>query len=83
MKAFTTAALLAIVTGCASAPEPTPTHYWESSAKAPENRYRMDNLACQSETQAETGSAVFEPGTESFDNYRECMVSRGYVLRQY
>lgn len=78
------AALLAVTAGCASAPESTQaTHYWESSRDAPENRYRADNLACQASSQVASGEAVFEPGSTSFDNYRDCMISRGYVLRQY
>jgi hypothetical protein len=40
-------------------------------------------MACQAQTQAEQGSAMFDPNTESFEAYRECMISRGYVLRQY
>jgi hypothetical protein len=83
MKIFAAAAVLAVFAGCASAPEPDATHYWESSAKASENRYRVDNLACQASTQANQATAAFEPGSESFDDYRECMISRGYVLRQY
>lgn len=84
MKVFATAAFIALVAGCASStPEMPPTHYWESAAKAPENRYRADNLACQAEINADTPTSMFEPGSDSFEAYRECMISRGYVLRQY
>lgn len=83
MKIFAAAAVLAVLAGCAAAPQQTATHYWESSKQASENRYRMDNMACQANSQAETGSAMMDPNTESFESYRECMISRGYVLRQY
>jgi hypothetical protein len=84
MKMFATAALIALVAGCASnTPEMKPTHYWESAAKAPENRYRADNLACQAQVEADAPASMFEPDSKSFETYRECMISRGYVLRQY
>jgi hypothetical protein len=83
MKTLVAAAVLTLFAGCASAPDNKPTHYWESASKATENRYRVDNLACQADSQAQSGSAQFEPGSESFGNYQECMISRGYVLRQY
>jgi len=84
MKMLAAAAAMAIVAGCASAPEPQQaTHYWESDSNAPERRYRVDNMACQAQTQAEQDSAMFDPDTESFEAYRECMINRGYVLRQY
>lgn len=83
-KAIAAAALLAMTAGCASTTESSnATHYWESSRDAPENRYRADNLACQASSQVASGAAVFEPGSESFDSYRDCMINRGYVLRQY
>lgn len=80
---FAAAVAVAVLAGCASAPATQPTHYWESSKAATENRYRVDNLACQTESQSAQGSAQLDPSSPSFDNYRECMVSRGYVLRQY
>lgn len=83
MKAFAAMALVALMAGCASNPEAQPTHYWESAAKAPENRYRMDNLACQAEVGGDPSAGMFEPGSDSFQAYRDCMISRGYVLRQY
>jgi hypothetical protein len=85
MKVFAAFALAAVMAGCASAPESasTPTHYWESAKNANENRYRMDNAACQAQVQAEQGSTTFDPGSQSFEAYQECMVSRGYSLRTY
>ena len=84
MRIFAAAAALAVIAGCASAPQDQQaTHYWASEKKASESRYRVDNMACQAQTQAEQGSAMFDPNTESFEAYRECMISRGYVLRQY
>ncbi len=86
MKGLAAAALVAMVAGCASTPEPESsqaTHYWESSKQASESRYRIDNLACQTAVDADQGSAMFELNSESFDAYRECMISRGYALRQY
>ncbi len=83
MKTLAAAAAMAIVAGCAAAPAPQneqATHYWESAKKASESRYRVDNMACQAQTQTEQGSAMFDPNTESFDDYRDCMISRGYVL---
>jgi hypothetical protein len=76
------AALLAVVAGCASAPSAQPTHYWESS-KADDNRYRADNVSCQKSAPDGATAAAFEPGSPSFEQYRDCMVNRGYVLRQY
>lgn len=83
MKTFAAASVLALVAGCASAPETEPTHYWASPEKASENRYRVDNLACQAHTRADQPESEFEPDSQSFASYRECMISRGYVLRQY
>jgi outer membrane murein-binding lipoprotein Lpp len=82
MKVFAAAAMVALVAGCASAPESKPTHYWES-AHATENRYRVDNLACKAAAEAEPGEAAFDTTSESFQSYRDCMVERGYVLRHY
>jgi hypothetical protein len=83
IRSISAAALVAIMAGCASAPETQPTHYWESS-KVSENRYKADNMACQTAVLgAPTAEQAFDAGSESFDSYRECMVSRGYVLRQY
>ncbi|MDZ7669309.1 MAG: hypothetical protein U5Q16_07760 [Gammaproteobacteria bacterium] len=83
MKAFAAMMLVAMMAGCASNAEVAPTHYWESAERAPENRYRIDNQACQAEVEGETGNAMFEPASDSFQAYRDCMISRGYVLRQY
>lgn len=83
MKVFAAIILTGLMAGCASTAEVSPTHYWESATKAPENRYRMDNQACQAEVEGDTGSAMFEPASDSFQAYRDCMISRGYVLRQY
>lgn len=82
---FAALGAVAGMSGCASTPsaDTQATHYWESSKDATQNRYRVDNLACQSSAQANAGSAIFEPGSESFDAYRDCMINRGYVLRQY
>jgi hypothetical protein len=81
---FIAAGLLAFVTACASAPAPQATqatHYWESSASG--NKYRVDEQHCQREAGAGERLAEFDVSSESFDAYRGCMVSRGYVLREY
>lgn len=83
VKRLIAAAAVALVAGCASTPQTQPTHYWQSTSNAPKNQYRMDNMACQADAQADIGATTFEPDSPSFDNYRDCMISRGYTLRQY
>lgn len=69
--------------GCASTDVQRATHYWESE-KASSNRYQADEHNCQRAASEQTGEAdVFSVSSESYAAYRECMVSRGYVLRQY
>ena len=80
LTALLTAALLA---GCATAPAPDATHYWESD-KASANRYRVDQHTCQQNAGTEDAKQpAFDATSTSYETYRECMVSRGYVLRQY
>ncbi len=72
-----------LMAGCAAAPATKATHYWQSDT-ASTNRYRVDEHACQADAgNAAPGQATFDPASNSYEAYRECMVSRGYVLRQY
>jgi curli biogenesis system outer membrane secretion channel CsgG len=73
----------ALIAGCAAAPATKATHYWESDT-ASANRYRVDEHACQQDAgSVVAGQPAFDADSGSYEAYRECMVSRGYVLRQY
>ncbi|MEZ5560489.1 MAG: hypothetical protein R3E86_18330 [Pseudomonadales bacterium] len=75
-------AIVVLAAACSSSNAPAPTHYWESSNATTKARYSLDNQAC--ENQAAVGeSGVMKAQTDSFDAYRECMTSKGYVLRTY
>ncbi|MGA1677334.1 MAG: hypothetical protein ACO377_13010 [Pseudomonadales bacterium] len=69
--------------GCATTEVARATHYWESE-KASANRYQSDEHNCQRSAGERTGTSdVFSVSSDAYAAYRECMVSRGYVLRQY
>lgn len=75
------ASAVVLITGCASAGQTKPTHYWDAAAK-PESRYQSDNSACE----AANGAMAANPmvaDSGAFQAYRDCMIERGYVLRTY
>lgn len=83
IKAAFAASLVVLAGACASAPAEKATHYWESDT-ASSNRYRVDEQACQQQASGDSAQfPSFDAGSESYETYRECMVSRGYVLRNY
>lgn len=75
------AALLLMLGACASAPNQKPTHYWDAKAK-PQSEYQQDNAACESQNGAESSNPMLAK-SGAFQAYRDCMISRGYVLRTY
>ena len=72
-----------LLSACAATQTEGPTHYWDGvgSAKT-QSDYRSDNLACSGQSQADSGAAM-DTDSLSFENYRDCMVEKGYVLRTY
>ncbi len=71
------ALIVAALAGC-SATKPS-THYWEGAKAQSSGDYRRDNAQC-------ADTAPEEPMLEdslSFQAYRDCMTSKGYVLRTY
>lgn len=83
LKSIVAALFLLSFWGCASTDAQRATHYWESE-NASSNRYQADEHSCQRAASEQTGNAdVFSVSSESYAAYRDCMVSRGYVLRQY
>lgn len=75
------ATLLALVAGCAATSDRKPTHYWDAKAK-PATEYQDDNAACEMANGAQASNPMLARSGE-FQAYKDCMVSRGYVLRTY
>jgi hypothetical protein len=73
--------LVLVAGGCAVTPNQKPTHYWDAKAK-PESQYQQDNAACESQNGAESSNPMLAK-SGAFQAYRDCMISRGYVLRTY
>ena len=69
-----------LVAACSAQPRPDATHYWESD-EASHTRYNSDNSACAAEGKVQAG--IFDASSPSFEDYKDCMISRGYVLRTY
>ena len=71
--------MLAVATlaGCSSS-NPS-THYWEGAKAQSAGDYRRDNAQCADTTPEEP---MLEDSL-SFQAYRDCMTSKGYVLRTY
>ena len=61
--------------------KPRPTHYWESSVS--KRTYHQDNTACHSDEETGRPAAEFDPSSPSFQDYRACMIEKGYTLRTY
>ena len=74
-------ALTLVFAGCAATSSKQPTHYWDAKAK-PESRYQADNQACEAANGAEASNPMLA-GSGEFQAYKDCMISRGYVLRTY
>jgi hypothetical protein len=73
--------VLLLSAGCASNTERQPTHYWDAATKS-ESKYSADNASCEAANGAEASNPMLaEDG--AFQAYKECMLSRGYVLRTY
>lgn len=81
--AATLLALTLGAAGCATQPAEKPTHYWESKT-ASSLDYRKDQSACEqaADLEAANGDGYVEDSA-SFEDYRQCMISRGYTLRTY
>lgn len=74
-------ALVMVLSGCAATPEQKPTHYWDAKA-TPRSQYQSDNAACEAANGAESANPMLAKSGE-FQAYKDCMISRGYVLRTY
>ena len=74
LKTLLAATAMLLAFGCAST-ESKPTHYWESTVS--KRTYDQDNLSCGAM------ASEFDADSASFQDYRECMVSKGYTLRNY
>lgn len=73
--------LVLMIAGCAATSEKKPTHYWDAKAK-PQSRYQEDNQSCESANGAESSNPMLAKSGE-FQAYKDCMLSKGYVLRTY
>lgn len=80
-RAMIASVLVLLFSGCAATSSQKPTHYWDAKAK-PESRYQADNEACESANGAEASNPMLAD-SGAFQAYRECMISKGYVLRTY
>lgn len=86
-KVFAAALTLALgLGGCAASapqtqqPSADATHYWDSTVST--RQYKADNAACQEKTKVNADGEL-DPGSTSFQAYRDCMISQGYSLRTY
>jgi hypothetical protein len=70
-----------VMAGCAANADRKPTHYWDAKVK-PTAVYQEDNAACESANGAQSSNPMLAKSGE-FQAYKDCMVSRGYVLRTY
>ena len=70
-----------LMAGCASTTERKPTHRWEAAAKS-ERTYEADNASCESANGTHASNPMLAD-SDSFQAYKDCMLSRGYVLRTY
>jgi hypothetical protein len=74
IKTLLAASAMLFVFGCASS-ESKPTHYWESTVS--KSTYKQDNEVCGDM------ESKFDAESTSFETYRDCMISKGYTLRNY
>ena len=73
---------LVLATGCSTTPTQKPTHYWEGAQAKPEHQYKADEHACQGASELDTTGEI-TAASAAFDAYKDCMITRGYVLRTY
>ena len=71
--AFATAA-------CSATGTATVTHAWNAEDKTTAE-YRLDNFSCLD--RANTTESDLVLNDSRFDNYKTCMLKRGYALRTY
>jgi hypothetical protein len=70
--------------GCAATDAPQPTHYWQGGQQNSGTEYSTDNQACQNSALISAADAkILDGGSDSFAEYKTCMIERGYVLRTY
>ena len=78
-KAARTASLataLILAVGCASSEQSRPTHYWESTVS--KRTYHQDHDTCGA-----PDPSTFDADSAGYQEYRDCMISKGYTLRSY
>ena len=81
-KVLATAMAAFFIVGCSATDAPSPTHYWENNQATTTKRYQSDDHACKGSVGVDSAE-IFAAADQSFADYRECMISRGYVLRTY
>lgn len=80
LKTLAAFAGILTVVGCASSNAPAPTHYWEGASSKPSHQYKADEYGCRGSSEA---AGELSAGSAEFAAYRDCMISKGYVLRTY
>ncbi|NCF32914.1 MAG: hypothetical protein GWP50_05020 [Proteobacteria bacterium] len=79
-RLFLMAAFAAASAACTSTSAPNVTHAWNANDKS-SSEYRFDNFACLD--RANTNERDLTMNDERFDDYKSCMLDRGYALRAY
>ena len=72
-----------LIGACALDPGATPTHYWTSEKDQTTTQYKRDNFQCEEYARGQGDAQDVMLAGASFESYRDCMISRGYVLRTY
>lgn len=73
-------ALAVASAACTTTSAPSVTHAWNANDKST-SEYRSDNFACLD--RANTSERDLTVNNERFDDYKSCMLDRGYALRTY
>lgn len=81
MKKYVLITALALATAaCASTGAPNVTHAWNADNKTTAE-YRLDNFTCLDRANTTESNLAINDGR--FDDYKRCMLDRGYALRTY
>ena len=73
-------ALTLISAACSHTATSGPTHAWNADNKT-SAEYRLDNFACLNSANTNEDDLVVSDAR--FDDYKRCMLDRGYALRTY
>ena len=85
IRNFMTVPVLAIgLAACASTATNPAKHYdvWYAKEAKTERDYKLDEAQCYDDHELEPRQPVALDSL-SFEGYRDCMMAKGYVLRQY